>query len=217
MQELFHESVYGMKTKFSRFSKYLEGESRFYLEYRKTHPHMWICLGSEALLIVVMAIGWFAITDAISPKIDSTLLGRSGVTYMSARELTKHVEERQIDAFWLGANTSYEYSIICNQPNVEIIILYPRDINGKPIPTRKIVIETYGNLKASMAIHPIIDEETVLIDLPQVGRQIEYDTSRRTEVRVTFNGQSKVVHLHYSTSQPEATMVENATVLQLIQ
>lgn len=205
-----------MKTKVSRFSRCIHGETRFYSEYQKTHPHMWICLGSEALLVVLLTTGGLLISESLSPRIDSVLLGRSGVTYMSTRDLAKHVQERHINAFWFGPNPSYTYSIICIQPNVKIITLYPRDSRGRPITSKKLVINTYESQTLATAIHPLTGGTVVGIDLPLVGRRIEYDNSMRTQMLVTFSGQSRVVRVHYTTPQPRQTMIDNAEVLQLI-
>lgn len=136
---------------------------------------------------------------------------------MSVRGITDHVRERQITALWFGPNPAYDYSIICNQPHVKTVTLYPRDDNGNPIDSKKVVVETYEETSMAMAIHPLVMGTTVRIDLTVLGRQVEYDDTLRTEARVTFNGQSRVAHLHYSTPQSPQTLIDNAEVLQLIQ
>lgn len=200
----------------SRVSAIVENERRLFSAYRKTHPHMWICLGSEALLVVMLITGGFVISETVSPSFTSTLVARSGGAYMSHVQLSEHVIAKRISAFWFGPNPSFMYSIICNQSEKKIVTLYPYDLYGRPIPSKKIIITTFSDLEAEKSMHPLPSGKLVKIDLPMVGRQIEYDSATMTEVHVNFNGQKFVAHIHYESAQSRDQMIRDAESLQLL-
>lgn len=205
-----------MQTSGSRVSTIIKSERRLFSAYKKTHPHMWICLGSEALLVVLLITGGYFLSKTVSPTITSTLVARSGGTYMSTVQLSEHVADRKISAYWLGPDPNFMYSIICNQTNQKIVTLYPYDPYGRPIPSKKIIITTFDDLEVEMNMHPLTGGKLIKIDLPIAGRQIEYDSAMRNEVHVNFNGQRRVAHIHYETTQSQDRMIRDAESLKLV-
>lgn len=177
---------------------------------------MWICLSSEALLVVLLVSGSLAISQTLSPVVDSILIDRIGSQTMSSTELTEKVRDNGVAVYWLGAQSNVKYSIIVDQSKAMILTLHPKDSTSPLSDEKRTVIETFANEEAETAFHPLDGGTISRVSLHSFGRIVEYDKTQMMEAEVEFDSVPAVVRIHYPTKQSLETLIEDAKRLQLV-
>jgi hypothetical protein len=183
--------------------------------YHKSHPHFYLYIGLDAVLSFALVMGVTGF--AASQTSNAVKLGHAGGAAMSVEELVKHVKTEPIDAFWLGYNSNYKYTLDHSKSGIVDIFYFPKDADQTNTKLFSYEIKSYENIEVWNAhTHTLRATSGTVSIQTAAGLTIKISPdSLRGEI-VTFSDRPEIVGIAYPTPQSRENLIKNAESLSPI-
>jgi hypothetical protein len=195
---------------------FIKKDYRLLSNYERSHPHFFWYLGLDALISLVIAFAGFHFI--VSKASATQALTRAGVVAMSSDELIIHVKNVKIDAYWLGAVPSSEYTINDEVPGIADVFYLPLTADKSDSNSFLYEVKTYKSREVWDAHgHTLLATANTTTIAINKDLSIKINrASMRGEI-ATFHSKSEIVAMAYPSPQSLQTMIKNAKELKPIQ
>lgn len=195
--------------------EFINKERRFLSRYERSHPHFFWYLGIDALLSVAIIFGGYHFLDN-----DSTVqqLKHSGVVTMSSDELISHLKKDNIDAFWLGPISGYQYTVNHKISGIADLFYWPKNQGKHNVKSFLYEVKTYKSQEVWDAhTHTIlasVETKTIVVGK---NLSIRINPKSMKGVIATYGDKPEIVAIAFPKAQSLPEMIQHAKSLKRFQ
>lgn len=205
-----------MLSLFGRLVRLFKKDIQILANYERSHPHFFWILGIDAVLSVSAVLGGY--TFYAHSTSDLHQLQNVGASVLTSGELTRHVNDENVDAYWLGPIPGYEYTMSHSKLGIAELFYWRKgsfDIRSKEFLYK---VKTYKNQRAwDSNVHPLLT--TANSTTIRIGNKISVMINKFSMKRVIvrFAGLPEIVTMSYPLPQSLQSITKNVESLKPIQ
>jgi len=195
--------------------KFVKKEQRFLSAYERSNPHFFWYLAIDALLTVAIILGgyYFFADDSTAQKLE-----HSGVVVMSSEELISHLKKENVDVFWLGPISGYEYTLNHEVPGIADLFYQPKSLGKHDIKSFLYEVKTYKSQEVWDAhTHTILSRVNTKMIAVNTDLSIRINPTSMKGVIATYRDKPEIVAIAYPTPQSLKAMIKNVESLKPVQ
>lgn len=194
--------------------KVFKKEHELVNRYTRSHPHFFWYVGIDALLSVALIVAgyhFFAQNSA------SQMLKHSGVVAMSSGELINHLKKENVDTFWLGPVSGYQYTLNHKLPGIADLF-YIRNGSDPSSPNQYLFeVKTYVSQSVWDAhTHSLLATANTTTIVISKNISIRINESSMKGVIATYSDTPEIVAIRYPIRQTLQDMIKNVESLRLV-
>ena len=194
----------------------LKKEHALFTNYHKSHPHFPLYITLDAVLSFSLVFGAIHLISPHSSAARSLI--HVGAEAVPSDELISHLKKENVDAYWFGPLSGYEYTIDHAVYGIANIFYVPGSSLQPNTEIFKYEIKTYKNQGIwDGHTHPLLaTANTVTIKINNVLSIKINRASMKGEI-ATWVGKTEIVGIAYPSRQTLETMITNAKNLRPVQ
>lgn len=199
-----------------RLLRFIKKDQRLLTNYQRSHPHFFGYIALDAVLSVALVVGAYQLVGVDSSTAEKLL--HMGTTVVTSDELIKHAKDDDVDAFWLGPVSGYQYSLNHEVTGIADLFYWPISSGNRDVKVFLYEVKTYKNQEVwddhTHTILATADTKTIVINK---DLSIRINPSSMKGVIATYGDKPEIVAIAYPTPQSLQAMIKNVESLKPVQ